>query len=513
MIHHAAGLLFVAAFASAAGSAGALSVDADMGLQSVQSVAVEARGDARTVTDGAMAAGSAVLVSPSAEFDPADVGKLVYVMGAGEGGAPLSTTIQDFASTDRVTLARSADIAVSRSRVTFGTDDASAIQAAIDRVPAEGGTVSIPSGSYLLGSPLTIVDRSNVALTGEGGPTLLQHSLGADVLTIRSSRGIEVSGIRFGGIPGDVSSSGNSGIDVTASEGVRILRNTFTGLRYEAVFVKRSRDVVVADNLIHGVSNGLLFRGCDQLAVERNTVRHPQVPPSTFVIALFLDSTDGHGDGINRDVTISDNVVTGYVNGQAIELHAGAHVSVTGNVLDDVLIGVSLNPYNATDTLTDVTVAENVYRGTSTPGAAPTTGNYGIFVGGGGGAYTPSGVTIARNTIANANAVVRGASQGGIGIGVAERATIVGNSIRSSYGSGIVINHAPASVEVTDNLIHDIRSSGAPTPNERYGIFVSTSGNMGRIARNEIVGVDEGVRLGRGNPDLIVQDNRIDAFR
>jgi pectate lyase-like protein len=53
------------------------------------------------------------------------------------------------------------------------TDDAPAIQAALDSVPATGGTVFVPAGDYRLGETL-VISQGGTTLTGVGPASILR---------------------------------------------------------------------------------------------------------------------------------------------------------------------------------------------------------------------------------------------------------------------------------------------------------------------------------------------------
>jgi len=65
------------------------------------------------------------------------------------------------------------------------TDDTTAIQAAINALPSAGGLVYIPAGTYVMSSPITLKEGTN--LVGAGSGTILRvasGALGIDVLRI-----------------------------------------------------------------------------------------------------------------------------------------------------------------------------------------------------------------------------------------------------------------------------------------------------------------------------------------
>ena len=90
-----------------------------------------AKGDAKTVTDASITAVTATLTSATAGFTANDVGKQIIVVGAGTSGKNLWTTIATYVSATQVTLASAAGTTVSGASMTFGTDDTTALSAAL----------------------------------------------------------------------------------------------------------------------------------------------------------------------------------------------------------------------------------------------------------------------------------------------------------------------------------------------------------------------------------------------
>jgi len=93
-----------------------------------------ARGNAWCVTGGSITAGSTTLTVTGAAFltGTAEVGKLIIIPGAGVGGIDYQTTIVSRTSATVVEVALAASTTVSAQPITYGTDDAAAISAAMD---------------------------------------------------------------------------------------------------------------------------------------------------------------------------------------------------------------------------------------------------------------------------------------------------------------------------------------------------------------------------------------------
>lgn len=113
-------------------------------------------GDGRQIEDAAITSGAAILTSPSGGtswpgFTSSDVGKTVYIDGAGAAGASFVTTISGYTSATQVTLTANAGTTVTGRTAVFGSDDTASIQAAIDAAPSGGLDLFFPDGIYVVG--------------------------------------------------------------------------------------------------------------------------------------------------------------------------------------------------------------------------------------------------------------------------------------------------------------------------------------------------------------------------
>ncbi|MEV7684470.1 hypothetical protein [Streptomyces bungoensis] len=129
----------------------------------VTAAAYGAAGDGQVVADGAMASGSAVLTSATANWPSSVVGKAVSVKGAGPTGVTtLVATVVSRQSATQITLsaANASGAAVSGAIVIWGTDDTAAIQAAVDAAEAylssghSYAQVYFPPRAYIVAGPL-----------------------------------------------------------------------------------------------------------------------------------------------------------------------------------------------------------------------------------------------------------------------------------------------------------------------------------------------------------------------
>jgi hypothetical protein len=108
-----------------------------------------AKGDMNTGGPCSMSASGVTLVCGGGGFVSADVGKDLYIQGAGAAGASLVTKVAAFTNATTILAANPASTTVSAAGIVWGTDDTTAIQNALNAQKAGGGAIYFPSGNYL----------------------------------------------------------------------------------------------------------------------------------------------------------------------------------------------------------------------------------------------------------------------------------------------------------------------------------------------------------------------------
>lgn len=196
-----------------------------------------ALGDGKMAADAAMTSGSPTLTcATSAPFAAGDVGKAILVNGAGPsvGGAngALSTTIASYVSPTVVTLAGNATATVSGAYASYGTDDTTAINAAVTAATAYGvahnyyAEILFKPHMYMIGGPLIQggATKGNAQIPMplipiNGNPTLIlaligtRNSAGASMFTAQDAS--------------DKPAPGNEGT---------VLKSTMVGQSYSGTF-------------------------------------------------------------------------------------------------------------------------------------------------------------------------------------------------------------------------------------------------------------------------------------
>lgn len=130
--------------------------------------------------------GLTALTATGGSFSAGDVGKLIVVPGAGAAGVPLATTIAAVGGATTITLADAAatTLAASAQRVTYGTDNTTAIQNAINSLPVYGGKVRLGAGLYCTtglyvgdGTSSALSTRWGVSIEGVSPPPISRDSV------------------------------------------------------------------------------------------------------------------------------------------------------------------------------------------------------------------------------------------------------------------------------------------------------------------------------------------------
>lgn len=213
------------------------------------------------------------------------------------------------------------------------TDDTAAIQSAVD----SNSLVSIPAGSYLISSSITITDDVSIIGHGRNSEIVVASSTGATTDAIKITPPAS-TGIRFirlsnfsvapeSGTPGrhalhiDLSATGAFVANVVISE---LFLNALGGkgiVLTNPVNVDGFFTSTICDNLI---TNGIYFERCgDSIRVERNTITGANP-------GIEMSMVDGAAQ-----VAIVDNNIT--AAGGAVVLHSGNQVKIHRNQIEQAV--------------------------------------------------------------------------------------------------------------------------------------------------------------------------------
>jgi hypothetical protein len=230
----------------------------------VTSAPYNALGDGRELLDG-MSDSTTTFISASANFTEADIGKIIIIDRVGASGfapatrSPLATTIVGVTDSTTITLAASAQAALTELRFVYGSDDTAAIQSAFNDLGGFGGNaVSFPGGRIFFTSSALTIQR--YALDGEdygGGKYGSIHVVGygATIICAADTNFIQVS-------PESVSAI----YHVPIIEGLNF--EGIGGVSQTAISLSYTFDAVIRDICIRRIGVGIDLRGALQARVQ-----------------------------------------------------------------------------------------------------------------------------------------------------------------------------------------------------------------------------------------------------
>lgn len=389
-----------------------------------------AKGDGKTVTDGAITSGSATFTSATANFTAADVGKSIFIAGAGTSGGIMSPGISAFVNSTTVTLSATASTTVTGATTYWATYDDTALINAFTAGGSAKGEVFFPAGSYFSYSNLTVPDGVSVVF---------------------ASRATEIKFWNAGIVPsGNNIISGGTLADVTP---VSMSGGFHTNLITPAASAKHVLiDSVTFGSAMRGVY--LNQSGISDVTVERCYFNGPQ-----YGVASDTGAND------MSDLKVLDNTFNS-VTADAVELNH-PHASISGGVRPTGVV-VRGNQINSAG---GFGIAIAGVQGPLVDGNR---------ISGGGSAQIHIEDDCYDVTIAN-NKCYNGAGYGMELLGSLGLA-VTGNTIRGSgtYGiyisSGTGIEDRVRMISITANVFHSTGSHGILAFGEE--IYASIVGNM-----------------------------------
>lgn len=170
-----------------------------------------------------------------------------------------------------------------------GAGDFATIQAAIDAAQP-GDRILLAEGTYP--EHVTIKDKTDLALIGEGGVTIRTDDPGTVVIAVEKVRGLLLRGLHgVHGSPGcwapvitisgsedvtvedcDLNGSGTGGVEAETSKGLKILGNHIHKCSATGISLRGVERAEIRDNLIESSIGGILLNKSSDIAVVSNTV-------------------------------------------------------------------------------------------------------------------------------------------------------------------------------------------------------------------------------------------------
>lgn len=439
--------------------------------------------DCRLLTDANISAGANVLSSATAVFTTADVGKLVGILGAGAPNIPFTGTITGFTDSHHVTLGTSASNTVTNGFAAYGTDNLAALAAAVAALGTNGGTLSLPPGSFATSN--TWVIPSNVSVEGAGRNQTALYLIASikntggpfAVIEFATAAGggpsaglvdrVSCKALRVGIIPAEARSQNGNGIAMIATN-----------------FLIDDCEVYVPGSAYSTMASGILVYNNNNSGAPagpgtiRNCSTSNTIAGGIFTLCctgvriqgnyIFNSGDDGiAGTGGNGGTTQqSETAIVGNTirnaGGAGIDLVGGIRYSVTGNTVTNTFgSGIQAISYGGYLGVTEVTITGNVINGAglmSQPTYNVQTGASGVPVGSPNGIY----IWVGSNSLA-VNEVV-----------------ISGNSVASSRCCHIALAGGPSAINIVAVSITGNSTFG--DPNETLGAGQSVPPGLTDVA-------------------------------
>jgi hypothetical protein len=168
-------------------------------------------------------------------------------------------------------LSMAAWISASTFAISVNEKTCAAIQLAIQKLPQEGGEVTLNSGTYHCGQSI-VIDKNNVTLRGVGPATLLQlnDNVNAPVIVMGLTEGVPSRATRHVRVI-DLMIDGNRANQTSECMGGPC-SNEFP-LRNNGISIRRCLDCIVQSVTVYGAMSGGLVTelGCRRLAIRDYT--------------------------------------------------------------------------------------------------------------------------------------------------------------------------------------------------------------------------------------------------
>jgi hypothetical protein len=271
---------------------------------------------------GTINSSSASLNVPNANFSSVDVGKLITVQGAGAAGLPLYTTIASVIDSSHVTLTNTASTTVYVSQVDWGSDDRTAIQAAINAASVSGGVVIFPGGyTFIIDG---VGGRTNLGVYNNvdygirvNASNVILRGYGATVRWLHPPVSTTYAGVLFGN-GGGTSTAPYIGDNGTWTANVALLGLTVDG----SVLDHASKDNPTGLSLNLG-SGSVVFSYTRDFTIQD----------------VHLFGGWGHSGAILTQSraqygALLNNSISGCAGGRGVHCDGGRHMRIIGNFVE-----------------------------------------------------------------------------------------------------------------------------------------------------------------------------------
>jgi hypothetical protein len=378
----------------------------DLGWISVMDAAYGAKCNAIIQSSGAsysITSGSNALTGAGGNvgFGAGDVGKSIWIPGAGPAGAGLSTTIASFVSSVQITLGTNASTTITSLAMTqanpavYGTDDTAAINAAIVATPAFGTLYINPSNTGCLikqsgatGRSLLVDHPINIRGGGSLSALITDPSLGTSVIDIHalvssvSWKGVVWEGFTLGtntnfvpfsrygahGIYFDATSGGPGGFAGVHVRNVNIGESAggYYSLVMDGIATQGNR---IEDNYIYGgiylaqtadsnmiINNRLLGSSTFGIRVDTPSAGNFTFTGNSTTLAAGVCILSGSGIIVDKNFFEEEIIPTQYPRNNFLDIGCGSGVAMNSVWVHDNILLTGLSS-SSTPVRVDAAVA------------------------------------------------------------------------------------------------------------------------------------------------------------
>lgn len=334
-------------------------------------------------------------------------------------------------------------------------DDTTEIQAAIDALPAGGGTVFFPAGTYLISTALAPSDGCRLLGVDTGSVIKVADSADVHAIRINAVNDVTVEFLEIDGNKVNQTTGGHGVTSVgTSVKRIRISDCYIHDCKFDGIGLAATTSVnvivercIVNDNDGSGINNrsGTIVESVFANNIAKDNGEHNIgiTSKATYLVisdnvcdgAGTADNITGYNTG-NRHISVTGNVCKVGAN-HGIHL-GGRFISIVGNVINaPTNNGIMVANTNDSDQAYHAVVADNIINAA---------GDNGIYLG-----------FVSRFTISGN--VIDAATNQGINSIYCSLGAITGNSIRASGGRGMRLSALQDSV-VSGNEISASQTQG-----------------------------------------------------
>ena len=236
--------------------------------------------DWKFVSDGVTTNTSTTVTSATASFTSNDVGK--HIAGS---GIPTGATISSVTNSTTVVISSAATATASSVLISWGTDNTSAFNAAVDAaVAADGGVILYPPGNYGQMGTVTLGPSENVRVEFRGyGATVWvdksQNGIFFDnIAGDGTGNGCTISGLTFYGIYGTTGNADGIHIHDTSFVNIRDCRcwGMSSGIHLR-VTSYQAESIAIEGCFVNGNTTGVNFDGSGTQSFDNCSIRNTGV--------------------------------------------------------------------------------------------------------------------------------------------------------------------------------------------------------------------------------------------